>query len=192
MQLQSATLTTCAPPLPPLAPPSLSPPPLPYHRQMAHAIADNKSLTLLDIGGNNIGPQVRARAPAHARAFGTFPHKAHKPAGKPALHDATFRTGYALEACPRNSAQTRSRCALCPAVHPPPAAAVQGVGALAAALRNHGSLSSLELGYNPLGPDGTKTVVDLAKFGLPKVGGVGVGDACGATDGGSKGSCCWW
>ncbi len=50
-------------------------------------------------------------------------------------------------------------------------AAVQGVGALAAALRNHGSLSSLELGYNPLGPDGTKTVVDLAKFGLPKVGG---------------------
>jgi hypothetical protein len=72
---------------------------------MAHAIADNKSLTLLDVGGNNIGPK--------------------------------------------------------------------GVGALAAALRNHGSLASLELGYNPLGAEGTKTVTELAKFGLPKVGAAG-------------------
>lgn len=44
---------------------------------------------------------------------------------------------------------------------------------LAGALRNHGALSSLELGYNPLGPEGTKTITDLAKFQLPKVGELG-------------------
>lgn len=35
--------------------------------------------------------------------------------------------------------------------------------------KGHESLESLELGYNPLGAKGTKTLTDVAKFDLPKL-----------------------
>ncbi len=74
------------------------------------------------------------------------------------------------------SLSCEARCAvggLCLAADAGRAPAPQGVVALAAALRNHSSLESLELGYNPLGPDGTKALLDLVKFQLPKVGQAG-------------------
>ena len=48
-----------------------------------------------------------------------------------------------------------------------------GAAALAAALKGHAKLRHLELGMNPLGEEGAKSITDVVKFDLPVRAGLG-------------------
>ena len=45
---------------------------------------------------------------------------------------------------------------------------MQGASALAQALRGNDVLKTLELGYNPIGPQGAKDFSDVIKYDVPK------------------------